>query len=677
MIQQARVGLVAQRDVVLDAVVAVIIQSADAFALDAASDLLGEPALSAARSMALVAPRRAQVVAAFSSSVFHNAASDGDSDGDDVSDDDDDDDLSVAGLLTMRQGLMATRAAIEADLSHRRLVLAETQPSSPALIDTVDTQRWGPQDLATIEDAAGVFFADDDAVLALQGALRAVAAELADNARLLRRRQEAEAGLEHLDAVVIADARALTRRVLIDWLSSPAGAHRFVEDIFPVVLAADGSALGVLRATRALSQGIRLLDALEDIFVKPFVRLPVAKVDNVDNVDDVERGLQRVSLWARALATHLEWSGLREDEDIWATLLAHVAEAFVSPDEEAQRGGDFVGVLADERVRAATKIIHQGALPTSPLSAPPMSSSPSSSPSSSSRRSTALPHRLDRYTLVERLGGGGMGEVFLAQQDGPRGFSKRVVIKCIHTRHADDAHFISLFQREARVVARLSHDNVIAVFDVGVSGGRWFMAVEHLNGQSGEKLVPVLRDHPDRVSYVARIIADAAAGLAHAHDRGVIHSDVSPDNLFVTTAGRTKLIDFGVASIVTESHQSDNLLMGKLPYMAPELFERAAATVESDLWALGVTAYQLLTGSRPFDGGNQVHTVRRITSENVDLSALRQDVFSTLVDELLAKDPTQRPRPAEVAERLDALCCTPLALAALLADIQPTGPGRR
>ncbi len=681
VVEQVRVGLSAQREVVLDAVVAVLLPRADADVLDAAAALLAEPGLAAERAMALLGARRAQVERAFSrhqTAITHAEVFTGEGRAIDDGADADafDGDLDVPALLAMRQGLLATRAAIENDLEHRRMVLAHTQPSGrrvhsgtgpsaagPAVDDTVETERWNPQDAATLADAARADAALDparEAVLGLEGALRAVAAELAENARALRRRQDAEVGLELLDNAVVADARALARRVLVEWLRTPEGAHRFWVEVFPVVLTMDDSALGVLLAARSLSQALRALDALTQRFAEPATRV------SVDDNAAVARGLQRLRLWARALGQYQGWGQLSEMEDVWGSVLAVVDDAFVGATEDAQRDGAFLAVVHDERLRVATRVVARRADverddQTSPL--PPASSprAPSSSP-------TKLPARLDRYTLLERLGGGGMGEVFLARQDGPRGFAKRVVIKCIHSRHATDAHFISLFQREARVVARLAHDHVIAVFDVGVSGGRWFMAVEHLQGVSGEKLLRPLRNHPSAVAVVARVLADAAHGLAHAHDRDVIHRDISPDNLFVTSSGLTKLIDFGVASVVTEDRGADTALMGKLPYLAPELFEGAPASEATDLWALGVTAFQLLTGVRPFDGGSQVHTVRRITSEAVDLSALQHEVFVALVDELLAKDPARRPNATTVAERLEALAAPRALLAAFVAD---------
>lgn len=681
VVEQARATLGAQRDTVLGAVVAVIVPTADAAVLRAAAELLVCPALQPDHLLALVEPRRRQLSTAF-----------GGADGD----------LDAAALSFVRAGLLATREAIVADLDRRRRATHRTAPDSHALDDVV-TQRWHPANLAdsTVERGDGAENGDADEVcLGLEGALRSVAAELADNARLTRRRVEAEAGLRVLDDAVIADARELVTETLQAWLSTSEGAWRFDEDVAAHVLALDHSALGVLRATRALSAAMRILDALRREQVEPLLQVLPADV----GLDVLRRRCARAGILARVAAVHRGWGDIHEADSVWDTVFAVVDDAFIG---DSDRDGGFLSVVGreDQLGRTSPLPAHvvqwrssavgavDGGAATSVSLGPSGSTAGSTGSTTGSTGSTSgstpaegtTPQRIGRYALLRRLGGGGMGEVFLARQDGPRGFAKQVVVKCIHSSHADDASFISLFQREARVVARLNHHNVITVLDVGVEGGRWFMAVEYLDGVSAQQLLGFGERSPLPLALVSRVILDAAHGLAHAHEHGVVHRDISPDNIVVTGSGRSKVIDFGIASIVgpddTRRHASGHagghdggynrghdgghdgghddsddgtVLMGKLPYMAPELLAGNPVSPACDVWCLGITLFQLITGRRPFDGPSELATVRRITSEQFDLERLRtESALQYLVASMLDKDPTRRPTAADVAVALE------------------------
>jgi eukaryotic-like serine/threonine-protein kinase len=229
--------------------------------------------------------------------------------------------------------------------------------------------------------------------------------------------------------------------------------------------------------------------------------------------------------------------------------------------------------------------------------------------------------RLGRYVLEQPLGRGGMAEAWLARAEGPAGFEKRVVLKRILPTHADDAAFIEMFMREARLAARLNHPNVVQVFELAEVDGAWIIAMEHLDGltlrRAAKKSWSMGDDFPMEV--VLRSAIDAARGLAEAHALGLVHRDVSPDNLMLTRAGVTKVLDFGIAKL-TSTEPGDHVtrtgeIKGKLPFMSPEQVRGEAIDGRTDLWSLGVTMYWLLTGRRPFVGDNDAQILNAILNE--------------------------------------------------------------
>jgi serine/threonine-protein kinase len=244
--------------------------------------------------------------------------------------------------------------------------------------------------------------------------------------------------------------------------------------------------------------------------------------------------------------------------------------------------------------------------------------------------------RLGRYTLKQRLGVGGMAEVYLAEQDGPQQFKKRVVVKRILPSLAADASFVAMFVREAQVAARLSHANVVQIYELGEQahdglpgqpgGTEYFIAMEYIDGLTLQRLATASwnagRALP--VDVVVRTIADAARGLHAAHtladDEGkplrLVHRDISPDNLMVSKDGVTKVLDFGIAKGDLDGPKTrTGNLRGKVPYMSPEQIQGQALDGRCDLWALGVSMYWLLCGERPFDRGTDFHTMQAILQE--------------------------------------------------------------
>jgi len=281
------------------------------------------------------------------------------------------------------------------------------------------------------------------------------------------------------------------------------------------------------------------------------------------------------------------------------------------------------------------------------------------------------PRRIGRYALLERLGVGGMAEVYLAQQDGAVGFQKKVVVKRILPHLAADPQFVEMFAREAKVAARLSHANVVQIFELGEGGGELFIAMEYLDGLTLHRLASASweRGWAVPVDVVLRTIADAATGLHAAHtltdEQGrplhLVHRDVSPDNLMVSKDGVTKVLDFGIAKgDVGGPKTKTGHLRGKIPFMPPEQITGEQVDPRADLYALGVSMYWMLTGERPFDRQSDWHTMHAILHDTPKPpSSLNPSVsaeLDALILQLLEKSRDQRPGSGrEVADRLEEL----------------------
>ena len=213
---------------------------------------------------------------------------------------------------------------------------------------------------------------------------------------------------------------------------------------------------------------------------------------------------------------------------------------------------------------------------------------------------------LGRYRLLKLLATGGMGEVFLARQEGPAGFTKTVVIKRILRHLASDQNFIDLFLNEARLAAQLQHPHIAQVFGLENEGNTWFISMEYVHGRSLRDVMVAARQQglkvPPRIA--ARLASMALQGLHFAHELtdsrgkalGILHRDVSPENLLVAFSGVVKLVDFGIAKAMSGAVTRVGQPKGKLSYMAPELtLAGAAVDRRADVFAMGVVLFEALT----------------------------------------------------------------------------------
>ena len=275
------------------------------------------------------------------------------------------------------------------------------------------------------------------------------------------------------------------------------------------------------------------------------------------------------------------------------------------------------------------------------------------------------------YRVSRRLGVGGMAEVFLAEQRGPADFRKQVVVKRILPHLHFHSENVELFLREAKTAARLSHPNVVQIFELGTDESGYYLAMEYVDGLTTYDLMRFAWGQGESVpiEVVVQIIADAARGLHHAHElRGdngeplhLVHRDISPDNLMLSRDGMTKVLDFGIAKgaqspAVTRTGE----LKGKIPYMSPEQIRCEALDRRSDLYSLGVILYWMLTGKRPFVGTSEFVIMNSIIHDTpVPLRAKNESVPSSLegvVLRLLAKSPNERfPDGLQLAETLEKL----------------------
>lgn len=267
------------------------------------------------------------------------------------------------------------------------------------------------------------------------------------------------------------------------------------------------------------------------------------------------------------------------------------------------------------------------------------------------RNRTNLPDRIGPFTILHRLGAGGMAETFAAVRRGPEGFEQRVCVKRVLPGYTTDPEFLRLFMREARLAAALSHRNVTHVLDFGEDRGAHYLALELVDGMDLRSLLRVAGPRlPLEVSLF--VASEIAEGLHHAHTRGgatgpVVHRDVSPANTLVSIDGDVKLTDFGISKALNDAPLTRSHVRGNIWYMAPEQLEPSRrADPRSDLFSLGVVLYRCISGKRPYQGPTELATMKALSDGRIaPLREAAPDVpepVRTIVDRLLAHAPSQR-----------------------------------
>ncbi len=256
-------------------------------------------------------------------------------------------------------------------------------------------------------------------------------------------------------------------------------------------------------------------------------------------------------------------------------------------------------------------------------------------------------NRLGKYNLIRHIATGGMAEIWLAEQRGPSGFNKEIVIKRILPQLADDKQMMQMFVDEARTVAYLTHPNIGQVFELGEDDGDYYIAMEFIDGVDLAELREEVADRGMSlpVSYGAKIVSDVLTALDYAHnfiDRegnhaGIIHRDVSPHNVLISNDGVVKLVDFGVAKATFNSHKTETgAVKGKFAYMAPEQIENKDLDHRVDVFATGTLFFELLTGKKPF--GEDLRAVSLIISADStvpDPRTIRKDIPDAVAEIIL------------------------------------------
>jgi len=265
--------------------------------------------------------------------------------------------------------------------------------------------------------------------------------------------------------------------------------------------------------------------------------------------------------------------------------------------------------------------------------------------------------RFGQYTLLERIAVGGMAEVWKARMRGVEGFQKTVAIKKILPHLTDNAEFVSMFIDEAKLAAQLSHPNIIHIYDLGKIGESYYIAMEYVEGRNLRNLLDAARkrERPMPHGLALLIAARLASALDYAHRKrdfdnrelGLVHRDVSPQNVLISFDGDIKLCDFGIAKAVAKaSHTQMGALKGKLQYMSPEQAWGRTVDARSDIFSLGSLLFEMMTGRRLFSGDSEISVLEAVRECDVEEPRSLEPSIpagaNDLVMKALAKEPDQR-----------------------------------
>ncbi len=267
-----------------------------------------------------------------------------------------------------------------------------------------------------------------------------------------------------------------------------------------------------------------------------------------------------------------------------------------------------------------------------------------------------------RYTLLLPISTGGMGEIYLARLEGAQGFEKLCVIKKILPHLSSDPDFVERFTNEAKTLVKLSHGSIAQVLDMGLHEGDPYLALEHVDGKDLRKVAARMRDRnmPIPLTFVLYVMSRVLDALAYAHRKrddedkeiGLVHRDISPQNILISYEGEVKVIDFGLAkSTLNAAKTNPSIILGKFLYMSPEQARHQKVDRRSDLYSVGLCLYELISGKNPFEDCPPGELMARVASPNIPslhtVEPLCPGNVEAVVMKALSPDPAGRFQTAE------------------------------
>ena len=247
-----------------------------------------------------------------------------------------------------------------------------------------------------------------------------------------------------------------------------------------------------------------------------------------------------------------------------------------------------------------------------------------------------------RYQLLERIGGGGMAEVYLAEDTL---LTRRVAVKILRSQYTGDEDFVARFRQEARAAARLSHPNIVSIFDVGCAEDTHYIVMEYVSGETLKDFIK--REGTLSPQIVLELAYQVAAALKHAHDNKIIHCDIKPHNILISRDGLAKVTDFGIARAVSSQTSTQVAgILGSVHYLSPEQARGYGVDAQSDIYSLGVVMYEMLSGAPPFDGPSAISIAMKHLQEQprplAEIAPATPQALISLVQKAMAKKPQER-----------------------------------
>lgn len=255
-----------------------------------------------------------------------------------------------------------------------------------------------------------------------------------------------------------------------------------------------------------------------------------------------------------------------------------------------------------------------------------------------------------RYELLEHVGGGGMADVYRAHD---KLLDRAVAVKVLHAQFSNDEEFIEKFHREAQGAARLSHPNIVNIYDVGKEGDSHYIVMEYVAGETLKNKIQ--REGHLSVEEALDIAEEIAEALEHAHTNNLVHCDIKPHNILMMPNGRVKVADFGIARAITSSTMTySGTVVGSVHYFSPEQAKGSIITPKSDIYSLGVVLYEMLTGKLPFTGETPVGiALKHLQEEPVSIRKVNPEIppiVEAVVRKAMMKNSEERPNSTEIVQ---------------------------